>query len=336
MFVSGEHADIFKSVAKIYTDAKKALGISGPIPVILAEDETKVRGRVSWEARWDTLLRFCGPIDNHKCITDYKPVVGESEVGYSKMVDSFRLDKVGGFARVIMVNPMHEKLPRIVLVACCTCGCFDASWVRAQWNKIDDLWSKHCYAAVGPILGHGSDGDSRRRQLMLSDYRGLDGMRLGVDWEGWIFTSSMNDAGEATGLYDQDYIHNGKKLLNPLDSNVCTLRLGADMAMHQHICQVFNRFTVDEHGLLQEDYDKKDRQNWASAQRLCSQKVRDCLRSLRVSTDLHRERTLGTEMYLEVCTDYNDIFISSCYDLRERIVKAGKVFFFSSDYGNYG
>ena len=82
-----------------------------------------------------------------------------------------------------------------------------------------------------------------------------------MEWEDWVFTSTMNEAREATSLHDQDYIHNGKKLLNLPDSNVHTLRLGAYMALHQQICQVFNCFTVDEHGLLQEDYDRKDRQN---------------------------------------------------------------------------
>lgn len=96
---------------------------------------------------------------------------------------------------------------------------------------------------------------------MLSDFRSSEGLRLSVDWEGWVFTLAMNGAAEATGLHDQDYIHNGKKLINPLDSKVRTLRLGADLAIHQQICQVFNRFTVDQHGLLQEDYDRKDRQN---------------------------------------------------------------------------
>ena len=113
-------------------------------------------------------------------------------------------------------------------------------------------------------------------------------MRLIVDWEGWIFTSVVNADGKATSLHDQDYIHNGKKLLNPIDSNVWMLRLDGDLALHQHICQVFNRFTVDQHGLLQEDFDRKDRQNWASAQRLCSAKVRECLRSLCLSSDVLR------------------------------------------------
>ena len=51
MFVSGEHVDIFKSVASIYMDAKAAHGISGLVLVIFVEDETKVRRWVSWEAK---------------------------------------------------------------------------------------------------------------------------------------------------------------------------------------------------------------------------------------------------------------------------------------------
>jgi hypothetical protein len=94
-FIAGEHADIFKSIALIYSHAKAAHGITGPIPVILAKDETKVRGRVSWEARSDTIIGFCGPKENHICIPHYKPAVGVGDAGYNKMVESFRSDKVG-------------------------------------------------------------------------------------------------------------------------------------------------------------------------------------------------------------------------------------------------
>ena len=137
-----------------------AHGITGQILVIFVEDESKGRGWVSWEARWNTLLGFCGLIENHNCITNYKPILGIGEVRYNKMLDSFRLDKVGGFGRVIVVNPLHEKLPHLVLIACCTCGCFDSGWIRSQWKKIDDLWKEHCYATIGPIIRHASDGDS--------------------------------------------------------------------------------------------------------------------------------------------------------------------------------
>ena len=100
-------------------------------------------------------------------IADYKPKVGDVHDGYNKLIEFFILYKVEGFVKVIVVNPLHEKLPRLVLVACCISRCFDSAWIRAQWKKIDDLWTQHCYVAVGPIIGHASDGDSRRHQLML-------------------------------------------------------------------------------------------------------------------------------------------------------------------------
>ena len=75
-------------------------------------------------------MGFCGPKENHICISHYRPTVGIFVVGYNKMLDSFRLDKVGDFARVIVVNPLHEKLPRLVLIACCTYGYFNSQWVR--------------------------------------------------------------------------------------------------------------------------------------------------------------------------------------------------------------
>jgi len=44
LFVSREHTKIFQSVVSIYIDAKVAHGIFGLVPVILAKNETKVRG----------------------------------------------------------------------------------------------------------------------------------------------------------------------------------------------------------------------------------------------------------------------------------------------------
>ena len=56
-----EYSSIFKAVAEIYSIAKEVHGISGPVPVILAEDETKVKNRILWEPKYDTLTSFCGP-----------------------------------------------------------------------------------------------------------------------------------------------------------------------------------------------------------------------------------------------------------------------------------
>jgi hypothetical protein len=60
-FIAGEHFAIFASIANIYREAKETHGITGLVPVILAEDETKVKMRIAWEAKTDRLVRFCGP-----------------------------------------------------------------------------------------------------------------------------------------------------------------------------------------------------------------------------------------------------------------------------------
>ena len=327
-FIGGEHSEIFASVAEIYKCAKIAHGIVGPVPVILAEDETKVKGRVAWEQKFDTLAGFCGIEKNHVCVSDFKPIVGSGNNGYNTIVDSFTNNRVGGFARVVMVNPLHQSLPRLVLVVNCTCNCFNAGWVRRQWKVIEKIWEDKCKDIVGPIVGHASDGDSRRRQLMLEDYKAVEGTRLKVEWHGWLFSASLDAAGNVKGLHDQDFIHNGKKLINPLDSPVRVLQLGCDIAILEHVGMVYNKFTQDEHGLKLEDTTRMDRQNWASAQRLCQGKVRQCLADLRSSPEAHRERTLGTEKYLEICANYIDIFLSPRLDLRSRLVLCSKVSFF--------
>jgi hypothetical protein len=62
--------------------------------------------------------------------SDYKIEVGVGENVYNKIVDSFRLDKMDGFARVIVVNPLHDKLPKLMLSLSYTCNYFDAAWVK--------------------------------------------------------------------------------------------------------------------------------------------------------------------------------------------------------------
>ena len=130
------------------------------------------------------------------------------------------------------------------------------------------------------------------------------------------------------GLHDQDFIHNGKKLINPLDSVVKNLQLGFDVCYLDHLGQVYQKFALDQHGLRKEDVQRTDRQNWASAQHICVLKARTCLHDLRMGRNAHHERTLGTELYLKICIDYISIFLSISLSLRERVVLAAKVSFF--------
>ena len=129
-------------------------------------------------------------------------MVGSGEGGYNKIVDSFKTDKIGGFSRILIVNPLHNKLPRLVLVVCCTCNCFDATWVWRQWNVVDCLWLQEYKNVVEPVIGQANDGDNRRRELMLSDYKRVSGERFKVNWPGWVFSATLDDEGHVRGLDD--------------------------------------------------------------------------------------------------------------------------------------
>ena len=69
-------------------------------------------------------------------------------------------------------------------------------------------------------MGHALDGDSRRRQLMLDDYISNVGSKFTVPWEGWLLSALLVEENKVVGLHDHDYIHNGKKLVNPLNSPI--------------------------------------------------------------------------------------------------------------------
>jgi hypothetical protein len=189
-------------VAEVYRHAKLKCKVIGPILIILAEDETKIKSRVCWEQKWDTLAGFCRPKENHVCVPSYKVVVGSSEPGYEKIVDSFRKDKIGSYARVIVVCPLHSALPRLVLSVTCTCGCFDSAWVRRQWDRIDMLWIEDCLDDIGPILGHASDGDSHRRQFMLADYLSDSNETYRISWDRWLMSACIDSEGRVFSLHD--------------------------------------------------------------------------------------------------------------------------------------
>lgn len=141
--------------------------------------------------------------------------VGDGAVGYEIIIDSFKNNVISHYTRVIIKNPLPERLPRLVVVVHPTYNRFNANFVYQHWEKVESMWKKHVENNLGPIVGHSLDGDSRRRQLMLKDYSSTSGLRYQIPWEGLRLTRLYNGC-NVTGLHDQDYIHNSKKLVNIL------------------------------------------------------------------------------------------------------------------------
>ena len=321
----------FKVLGKLYKEAMSNLGVKH-VPVLAAEDETAILGQISYSERTDELLGFCGVTGaDHKCLD------------YFTVVNAFNEYKIGPFARAIILNPLHPKLPRIPVLIMLTCNRFDHEFVFRQWQTVERLYEKELQDIVGPLIGHSSDGDSRRRKLMLqlgtnnvgSRYRAIP-MELG-------FVLSCRKVETENGYIirdacDQDYIHNHKKLLNPLDHASRVLMLGDYLVHMNHLQLVYEMFPIPDHGLGLNDIQRSDRQNWRSAQKLTFPQVRNCLQMLMeglVEGHPRNPSLLGTMIYLHVVWLYVEIFCSSVASLRRRITYAAIVTHFLAIWHNY-
>jgi hypothetical protein len=78
----------------------------------------------------------------------------------------------------------------------------------------------------------------------------------------------MRTGDAVSGIHSQDPIHNGKKLVNPLDAGSRVLVLGRHAAHLHDVKDVFDNMDMAKHGLRANDVLRKDRQNWAACQRL--------------------------------------------------------------------
>ena len=248
-------------------------------------------------------------------------------------------------ARVLMINPLHVSLPRVVLHLQATCNKFTHKTVRRQWEMYDSLCKEILDHVLGPGIGNGSDGDSRRQKLFLSQSSDANnGLRFKpVPLSEWfLFSCKLEmDASnelELRNVSDSDYIHNHKKMDNHLDYVARDLRPGRYSAHRNDIRAVVSQFSQHEHGLRNEDVNKRDRQNWASAQRSSFPKVRKCLEEMiqGKDTDSIRDPSLqGTCIYLELMHKYMEIFVSIEASLHERIKYACAVVSFLGIWRNY-
>lgn len=135
---------------------------------------------------------------------------------------------------------------------------------------------------LGPSIGHASDGDSRRRKLMINQATAHNNRYQPVPFNlGFIMSArcEVTAAGKIVlrDLFDQDSIHNDKEILNPLDHPYRILQLGRYSAHMKHLRLVMETFPPAVHGMRAEDINRKDRQKWEVVQRLKFLPLQQCI-----------------------------------------------------------
>ncbi len=184
---------------------------------------------------------------------------------------------------------------------------------------------------VGPIIGHASDGEARRRKLMLENATKIreEEMFQPVPLSDGFVLASRVDIVEGKkvirGVTNMDAIHNHKKLIRQLTHATRVLKFGGGYFAHMnHLRLVYSEFPREDHGLQYEaDIEQKDPQNWRSAQRLSMTPVQDKLLELFMSGK--EKSALGTFVYLSIVWMYVEIFFSPACPLKDRITLASTV-----------
>jgi hypothetical protein len=329
-FVPGPPSkQVFEHLAHMYGQIKSSVGVSGNVLVQTAEDETVIIGQVQWDSKTDQGWGWCGQKqDNHVCDPSFVHVVGDDDQAYERLVQAYRDNKIAGFARVIMINPLHQKIPPLVVLLQATCNTFTHEMVLQQWNEIKALYDQYLLPVLGPLVGHASDGDSRRRKLHLMQSKSNLGQRYGIDHDNFVLSGVLSDDNETQyveNLADQDFIHNGKKLINHLRHASRVLSIGGNLCHMNHLQLVKDNVNSLHHGLQQDDIDRSDRMNWESAQRVLFPRVREYLQRIQVGETEPQENVQGTIAYLHMVWRYIEIYYSLTASLLDRITSASFV-----------
>ena len=105
----------------------------------------------------------------HECMLDGSVHIGIGGTeGYQKIYDAMENNVVASMGRVMMYIPLNRDLPAIVVLLACTCNRFKAEpYVSEQWKMVAAICNKVLGPVVGRVIGHASDGDGRRRKLMI-------------------------------------------------------------------------------------------------------------------------------------------------------------------------
>ncbi len=93
--INGEY---FMKVGEIYKGIVEKRNLPR-VPVFMAEDETAIIGKITYNQKTDELVGFCGQEGlYHRCEQDFRVKVGDGEDGYNNIVQAFQQNKIGMLA----------------------------------------------------------------------------------------------------------------------------------------------------------------------------------------------------------------------------------------------
>ena len=256
-------------------------------------------------------------------MTKFELEIGNTDATYDFMIKSFHDYSIGTLARAMILNPMHANLPRVFFQH--VIDSLIKMLTIDQWTSVEEIFQRKMCDRIGPLVGHSSDDNSRRRKLMVQKMLKTGGDRydpIGKE-NSFVFTAKKifkEDGGwMISDVGDQDWIHNGKKY-------ICHTLGDGKLVLMNHVKLLVDKVSVFKHRLTKEHV-RRGRDNWKIAQQLAFKCVQESFNDL-ISGNIENcppDSTCGTKIYLNVIWHYIEIFASPVMPLKGRIFFAGLV-----------
>ena len=292
-----------------------------PLCVSIAEDATRVVGRVDYDAETDRCVGFVLPL-NEKGLPIVDSFIAISFPAIQKM---FIDNVVSKYAYVYMAQPLCGSAPPMLLACLGTDNKFKAKEVMLRWKYIIE----QCAERHIKVLSFGSDGDSRLMKSMkvstsfktpqsepliahLPSNALLHAPTIPPNWLNWYHI-------EANGIcYVQDIVHTAVKLKGRLLKPQIVLPMGKYFVSSSHLHAVKLTFQKDKHGLRQRDIDHKDKQNFQAVMNITS--------AGHLLAEIPQAN--ATKCYVDLIRNVIDSYLDKSLDPLERLEKLWYVVFF--------
>jgi len=227
------------------------------------------------------------------------------------IIDSAHDDyQLAGYIRLMMVNPLEQRLPSLAVMVHAHCNRFDIPWLRDDWVSTKAMAEELISPHLGDLWGRGSDGDARRFALQKE---GMDvpptadgrfGLVVnGVAADGFTQSAKLLQDGRLTDLHSQDWRHCLSKLYSHIDNSARDLHWGEQPARHEHVVLVRDKLPysgADGHGITAAAADRFDRQNKTAPALCCARGARRGVKKLMADNS----SMLHTLKYLELISRY--------------------------------
>lgn len=287
-----------------------------PLVVSLSEDATRITAKISYDPYTNQLVGFALPLD-----TNGMPVPFSFPAKHANEIQKHFANPSNFISSAMyaqMAQTLQENCPPFALMLFLTDATFTAYNILKRWQfQALELRKKGI-----TIENIATDGDARPLKVMkcLS--------RIGRTDLSYLDCEFFSCGGKVETTMTQDVTHIITKLRNRLITYSRIYPIGKNIISSSHLKTLVDTVSKDKHLLVRSDLEPKDRQNFLSAEKLCSKKVRQALIDYVPGSE-------GTVIYLKAMNAVLNAYMNIKIKSTERIFLMWySVFFFG--FGDLG